>query len=85
MSFPWLRGRSKHAINYRHIIDWLVRKPGAFANYVYREELFPTSRLPSMISIRIRFLKNWWRQWLMLVASKSASVLRAGTLKCCES
>ena len=42
--FPRLRGRKKHAINYRHIIDWLVRKPGAFENYVYREELFPTSR-----------------------------------------
>ena len=42
--FPRLRGRNKRAINYRHIIDWLVRKPGAFANYVYREELFPTSR-----------------------------------------
>jgi len=42
--FPRLRGRKKHHINYRHIIDWLVRKPGAFENYVYREELFPTSR-----------------------------------------
>jgi len=42
--FPRLRGRNKHRINYRHIIDWLVRKPGAFENYVYREELFPTSR-----------------------------------------
>jgi hypothetical protein len=42
--FPRLRGRRKHRINYRHIIDWLVRKPGAFENYVYREELFPTSR-----------------------------------------
>ena len=29
---------------YRHIIDWLVRKPGAFDNYRYRDELFPTSR-----------------------------------------
>jgi hypothetical protein len=29
---------------YRHIIDWLVRKPGAFDNYRYREELFPTHR-----------------------------------------
>jgi hypothetical protein len=42
--FPRLRGRKKRRINYRHIIDWLVRKPGAFENYVYREELFPTSR-----------------------------------------
>jgi hypothetical protein len=41
---PRLRGRGKHRVNYRHIIDWLVRKPGAFENYRYREELFPTSR-----------------------------------------
>ena len=27
-----------------HIIDWLIRKPGAFENYRYREELFPTTR-----------------------------------------
>ena len=33
-----------HQINYRHIIDWLVRKPGAFINYKYREELFPRLR-----------------------------------------
>ena len=26
------------------MIDWLVRKPGAFANYRYRDDLFPTSR-----------------------------------------
>ena len=41
---PRLRGRYKHHINYRHVIEWLVRKPGAFAGYRYRAELFPTSR-----------------------------------------
>jgi len=41
---PRLRGRSKHRVDYRHIIEWLVRKPGAFENYRYREDLFPTSR-----------------------------------------
>jgi hypothetical protein len=41
---PRLRGRSKCCVNYRHIIDQLVRKPGAFRNYRYREALFPTSR-----------------------------------------
>ena len=41
---PRLRGRGKHLINYRHIIDWLVRKPGAFEDYRYREDLFPTTR-----------------------------------------
>ena len=29
------------SIDYRHIIHHLVRKPGAFANYKYRESLFP--------------------------------------------
>lgn len=29
-------------INYRHVISQLVRKPGAFANYLYRDELFPS-------------------------------------------
>ncbi len=43
-TLPRLRGESKHKINYRHIIDSLVRKPGAFENYRYRDELFPTSR-----------------------------------------
>jgi hypothetical protein len=41
---PRLRGRGKHRIDYRHIIEWLVRKPGAFENYRYQEDLFPTSR-----------------------------------------
>lgn len=29
-------------INYRHVVGHLMRKPGAFAHYQYREELFPT-------------------------------------------
>jgi hypothetical protein len=41
-TIPRLRGEGKHSINYRHIIDWLVRKPGAFEHYRYREDLFPT-------------------------------------------
>jgi hypothetical protein len=43
-TFARLRGEGKHAINYRHIIDSLIRKPGAFENYRYRDDLFPTSR-----------------------------------------
>jgi hypothetical protein len=41
---PRLRGRQRHRVDYRHVIDWLVRKPGALENYRYRDELFPTSR-----------------------------------------
>lgn len=42
-SFPRIPGESKYSINYRHVIDWLIRKPGAFNNYRYKEDLFPTS------------------------------------------
>ena len=37
-----LHGRTQHAINYRHLIWSLVKKPGAFPRYRYRESMFPT-------------------------------------------
>jgi transposase len=37
-----LVGCDAHRIDYRHIIHALVRKPGAFRRYVFREALFPT-------------------------------------------
>ncbi len=40
---PRLMGKQQHRIDYRHIIWSLVRKPGAFAAYRYRDELFPTT------------------------------------------
>ena len=40
---PRLRGRQQHRVSYRHVIDWLVRKPGAFADYRYQADLFPSS------------------------------------------
>ena len=42
LSWERLRGRNLHRIDYRHVIWSLVRKPGAFARYVYREEMFPS-------------------------------------------
>ena len=41
-TIPRLRGEKYHRIDYRHVIWSLVRKPGAFARYRYREELFPS-------------------------------------------
>jgi hypothetical protein len=38
-----LAGSHKAKIDYRHVIDWLVRKPGAFENYRYKDEMYPTS------------------------------------------
>ena len=32
----------EHRIDYRHVIGALCRKPQAFRNYIYREELYPT-------------------------------------------
>jgi len=43
LTLPRLSGRNQHRIDYRHLIWSLVRKPGAFASYCYREELFPTT------------------------------------------
>ena len=41
-TMPRLRGEKTHRIDYRHVIWSLVRKPGAFAAYRYREDLFPS-------------------------------------------
>lgn len=41
-TMPRVRGKGRVVIDYRHVIWSLVRKPGAFARYRYREELFPT-------------------------------------------
>ena len=42
LSCERLRGRGLRRIDYRHVIKSLVRKPGGFARYVYREEMFPS-------------------------------------------
>jgi hypothetical protein len=41
-TMPRLLGSDVHRIDYRHVIWSLVRKPGAFAAYRYREDLFPS-------------------------------------------
>ena len=41
---PRLRGRGKHKIAYRHVIDWLVRSQGRLPTIVTAQDLFPSSR-----------------------------------------
>jgi hypothetical protein len=41
-TMPRLHGPIDHHIDYRHVIWSLVRKPGAFARYRFREDLFPS-------------------------------------------
>ncbi len=43
-TMPRVRGEKGHHIEYRHVIKWLVRKPGAFENYRYKDDMFPTTR-----------------------------------------
>jgi hypothetical protein len=42
-TLPRLVGTHQHRIDYHHFIWSLVRKPGAFAAYRYRDELFPST------------------------------------------
>lgn len=42
LTLPRLLGNRRHRIDYRHVSWSLVRKPGAFAHYRYRDDLFPT-------------------------------------------
>jgi Mu transposase-like protein len=42
LTIPRLAGNRRHHIDYRHVSWSLVRKPGAFAHYRYRDDLFPT-------------------------------------------
>ena len=41
-TLPHLVGQKKQHINYRHLIHSLLRKPGGFRRYRYRDALFPT-------------------------------------------
>jgi hypothetical protein len=54
-AMPRLRGSEEVRIDYRHIIGSLVRKPGAFARYRFREELFPSL----MFRMAYDALKQW--------------------------
>jgi len=42
LTIPRSSGRGRPQVDYRHVIDGLVRKPGAFQDYRYQEAMFPT-------------------------------------------
>jgi hypothetical protein len=51
-----LTGVQRYQINYRHVIDTLLRKPGGFRNYRYRDDLFPgTIFRQAWESLNVRF------------------------------
>ena len=60
---------AQHSINYRHIIEWLVRKPGAFMQYRYQDSLFPSSqfRMAYDALLRTRGSKEAVREYLKIL------------------
>ena len=50
-----VHGEREANVNYRHVIGSLVRKPGAFARYRFREQLFP--------AMHFRLAYDALRQW----------------------
>jgi hypothetical protein len=40
-TLPRLIGQKVHQVSYRHLIETLLRKPGGFRNYRFRDDLFP--------------------------------------------
>ena len=66
---PRLRGRYKHHINYRHVIEWLVRKPGRLRGIAIGRRCFRRADFawPTIIWRRrrrdVRF-GNTWGFWI---------------------
>ena len=54
-SMERIHGAGEARVDYRHVIGSLVRKPGAFARYRFREQMFPTQ------SFRLAYdaLRGW--------------------------
>ena len=81
---PRLHGRGHERINYRHVIDWLVRKPGAFERYRYRDDMFPTSRFRMAYdSLQERLPEKAVREYLAILelAASEGEELVDGALR----
>ena len=73
-TIPRLRGQQGHHVQYRHIIDSLVRKPGAFEEYRYREDLYPTTTFRMYYDLlRRRDGKRGVRQYLRILQLAAGS------------
>jgi len=53
------RGRGAYRIQYRHVIESLVRKPGAFRGYRYFDALFPTEVFRRALETLDEGLSQW--------------------------
>ena len=88
VTLPRLVGRNQRRIDYRHLIWSLVRKPGAFANYCYREELFPTTAFrrayDGLLAARPTQADREYLRLLHLAASTSEADVELAIRLCLE-
>lgn len=73
-----LKGSGGRCINYRHIIWSLMNKPGAFENYQYREELFPTIHFRQTFDM----LRGWYSPFNANKEYLRILYLAATTMEC---
>jgi transcriptional regulator with XRE-family HTH domain len=87
-TMPRLLGRGQHRIDYRHVIWSLVRKPGAFTQYRYRDDLFPSLAFRQAYDVlRQRLPQGADREYvrvLHLAASRSESEVETALLLLAE-
>jgi hypothetical protein len=95
-TLPRLRGQHQQRIDYRHLIGSLIRKPGAFAQYRYRDELFPSllfrQAYDALCRTHPQRADRHYLRLLQLAATQSevevetalALLLEAGTTPCPE-
>ncbi len=73
LHLPRILGKGAVAIDYHHVIGSLVRKPGAFAHYRYREACFPTLRFrrtyDALVAARPGHADEEYLQILLLAAT----------------
>ena len=85
---PRLPGRHQHRVNYRHVIDWLVRKPGAFADYRYQADLFPSSLFRVAYDrLQSQYAGSAAKQYLKileLAARENQALVEAAIARLCE-
>jgi hypothetical protein len=82
---PRLRGKGKHRIDYRHVIDAMVRKPKAFADYRYQASMFPSSRFrlayDTLLTQQPRRAAREYLKILQLAARQSEAGVEAALVR----
>jgi hypothetical protein len=80
--------QGRHRIDYRHVIDWLVRKPGAFADYRYQADLFPSTVFRVAYDrLKRQYAASADKQYLKileLAARESQALVEAAIGRLCE-